>query len=314
MSLPLQVTWPVFTPKSFKPRFLLSLKPKHISGVLQSIPWWGWNVSFLSLTGKWNQSGLSCRESFLGSCCVCGVPARSSADTCTQIRWRPLCLGSLRRFPSDTDRSAQRRVGVCLKWGRYVTVRASTERRHRWKLQEVDAGSVCLLFPSSFQNPASECCLSFFRRSWSGRINVYETVLWKQRRQGHPTPVLSPGKSPGRRSLVGCDPWGREESDTTERLHFHFSLSHIGEGNGNPLQCSCLENPRDGGTWWAAVYGVAQSRTRLWQQQQLMKNPSRDKTLGVNASFCILFFLHSQFNTHSEAQHVSYPTPDLHVC
>ena len=51
-------------------------------------------------------------------------------------------------------------------------------------------------------------------------------------------------------------------SDITERLHFHFSLSCIGEGNGNPLQCSCLENPRDGGAWWAAVYGVAQSRTR----------------------------------------------------
>ena len=51
------------------------------------------------------------------------------------------------------------------------------------------------------------------------------------------------------------------ESDTTERLHFHFSLSCIGEGNGNPLQCSCLENPRDGGTWWAAVYGVAESDT-----------------------------------------------------
>ena len=46
----------------------------------------------------------------------------------------------------------------------------------------------------------------------------------------------------------------------TERLHFHFSLSCIGEGNGNPLQCSCLENPRDGGAWWAAVYGVAQSQ------------------------------------------------------
>ena len=49
----------------------------------------------------------------------------------------------------------------------------------------------------------------------------------------------------------------------TERFHFHFSLSYIGEGNGSPLQCSCLENPRDGGAWWAAVYGVAQSRTRL---------------------------------------------------
>ena len=62
---------------------------------------------------------------------------------------------------------------------------------------------------------------------------------------------------------MGYSPWGREESDTTERLHFHFSLSCIGEGNGNPLQCSCLENPTDGGAWWAAVYGVAQSQTRL---------------------------------------------------
>ena len=78
-----------------------------------------------------------------------------------------------------------------------------------------------------------------------------------------PTPVLLPAKSHGRRSLVGCTPWGRLESDMTERLHFHFSLSCTGEGNGNPLQCSCLENPRDGGAWWAAVYGVAQSRTRL---------------------------------------------------
>ena len=84
-----------------------------------------------------------------------------------------------------------------------------------------------------------------------------------RRRRWHPTPVLLPGKSHGLRSLVGCSPWGRRESDTTERLHFHFSLSCIGEGNGNPLQCFCLENPRDGGAWWAAVYGVTQSRTRL---------------------------------------------------
>ena len=66
------------------------------------------------------------------------------------------------------------------------------------------------------------------------------------RRQWHPTPVLLPGKSHGQRSLVGCSPWSRQESDMTERLHFHFLLSCIGEGNGNPLQCSCLENPRDG--------------------------------------------------------------------
>ena len=67
-----------------------------------------------------------------------------------------------------------------------------------------------------------------------------------RRRRWHPTPVLLPGKSHGWRSLVGCSPWGHWGSDMTERLHFHFSLSCIGEGNGNLLQCSCLENPRDG--------------------------------------------------------------------
>ena len=65
-------------------------------------------------------------------------------------------------------------------------------------------------------------------------------------------------EKPGRLQSMGL-----LESDTTEQLHFHFSLSCIGEGNGNPLQCSCLKNPRDGGAWWAAVYGVAQNQTRL---------------------------------------------------
>ena len=77
------------------------------------------------------------------------------------------------------------------------------------------------------------------------------------------SPVLLPAKSHRQRSLVGCGPRDRLESDTTEQLHFHFSLSHIGEGNGNPLQCSCLENPRDRGAWWTALYGVLQSRTQL---------------------------------------------------
>ena len=88
-------------------------------------------------------------------------------------------------------------------------------------------------------------------------------LVMSRRRQWRLTPVLLPGKSHGRRSLEGCSPCGRWGSDTTERLHFHFSLSRVGEGNGNPLQCSCLENPRGGGAWWAAVYGVTQSRTRL---------------------------------------------------
>ena len=100
-----------------------------------------------------------------------------------------------------------------------------------------------------------------------------------QRRQWHPIPVLLRGKSHGQRSLVGCSPWGHEESDMTERLHFQFSLSCIGEGNGNPLQCSCLENPRDGGAWWAAVSGVAQGQTRLKQLSSSM----------VDLQYCVNF-------------------------
>ena len=97
----------------------------------------------------------------------------------------------------------------------------------------------------------------------SAQPSLWSNYTEYRRRQWQLTPVLLPGKSHGRRSLVGCSPPGRQESDTTEPLHFHFSLSCIGEGNGNPLECSCLENPRDGGAWWAAVSGVARSRTRL---------------------------------------------------
>ena len=90
---------------------------------------------------------------------------------------------------------------------------------------------------------------------WGTSLSLFTFMHW--RRKWHPTPVLLPAKSHGQRSLDGCSPWGRKESDTTERL-----LSYIGEGSGNPFQYSCLENPRDGGAWWAAVSGVAQSRTR----------------------------------------------------
>ena len=94
--------------------------------------------------------------------------------------------------------------------------------------------------------------------------SVLISVMLKcRRRRWYPTPVLLPGKSHGWKSLVGCSPWSCEELDTTEWLHFHFSLSCIGEGNGNQLQCLCWENPRDGGAWWAAVCGVAQSQTWL---------------------------------------------------
>ena len=99
-------------------------------------------------------------------------------------------------------------------------------------------------------------------RPWIDSLHNYFLAHFR-RRQWHPSPVLLPGKSHGQRSLVGCSAWGRQELDTTEQLHFHVSLSYTGEGNGSPLQCSCLENRRDRAAWWAAIYGVAQSQTRL---------------------------------------------------
>ena len=94
---------------------------------------------------------------------------------------------------------------------------------------------------------------SYFIEVWISFSDIGIKLKWifiivqnkTRRRQWHPTPVLLPGKSHGLKSLVDCSPWGREELDTTQRLHFHFSLACIGEGSDNPLQCSCLENPRD---------------------------------------------------------------------
>ena len=121
--------------------------------------------------------------------------------------------------------------------------------------------------------------------------------------------------APHSSALAWQIPWAEEpgrlqsmgslESDMTERLHFHFSLSYIEEGNGNPLQCSCLENPRDGEAWWAVVYGVAQSQTRLKRlsSSSIMSNTVHQK---IEAKFarvlvCIVYISHGivreiQFN------------------
>ena len=107
-------------------------------------------------------------------------------------------------------------------------------------------------------NMLSRLVITFLQRGKCLNFMAAITIcsdFWKS--EWHPTPVLLPGKSHGLRSLVGCSPWCRYELNTTEWLHFHFSLSCIGEGNGNPLQYSCLENPRDG----EAIYGVAESDT-----------------------------------------------------
>ena len=126
--------------------------------------------------------------------------------------------------------------------------------------------SIMLNEKSQYQN-LTLCIIPFIYNSQNNNLEIDNRIgvpmVRDRRRQWHPTPALLPGKSHGWRSLVGCSPWGRKESDTTEQLDSYFSLSCIGEGNGNPLQCSSLENLRDGGAWLAVVYGVAQSRTRL---------------------------------------------------
>ena len=123
---------------------------------------------------------------------------------------------------------------------------------------------------------------------WATSLSLFTFMHW--RRQWQPTPVLLPGESQGRGSLVGSCLWGRTESDTTEGLHFHFSLSCTGEGNGNPLRCSCLGNPRDGGAWWAAIYGVTQSRTQLrwlssccWGWDGWMASPTQWTQVWTNS-------------------------------
>ena len=155
----------------------------------------------------------------------------------------------------------------CSPWGREES--DMTERLYfHFSLSCIGERNSNPLQCSCLENPrdreAWSAAVYGIAQSWTRLSDFTFTFHFNDwRRKWPPTPVLLPGKSHGWRSLVGCSPWGRWESDMTERLHFHFSLSCIGEGNGNPLQCSCLENPRDGGAWWAAIYGVAQSRTRL---------------------------------------------------
>ena len=109
------------------------------------------------------------------------------------------------------------------------------------------------------------CSLCFFHNTQHDILNNLTSIrLWLSAEKAvAPHSSTLAWKIPWAEEPGGLQSWGCKESDTTEQLQFHFSLLCIGEGNGNPLQCSCLENPRDGGAWWAAVCGVAQSRTWL---------------------------------------------------
>ena len=151
------------------------------------------------------------------------------------------------RLNSGETNKSKDSMGVRVGTEKAMTPHSSTLA---WKIPWTEA-------PGRLQSMAS----LRVRHDWATSLSLFPFMHWGRKWQ--PTPVFLPGESQGRRSLVGCSPWGCKESDMTERLHFHFSLSCIGEGNGNPLECSCLENPRDGRAWWAAVSRVAQSRTRL---------------------------------------------------
>ena len=131
---------------------------------------------------------------------------------------------------------------------------------------------------------------------------IWLMLCVNRRRQWHSTPVRLPGEAHGRKSLVGCSPWGWEELDTTEQFSFHFSPSCIGEGNGNLLQCSCLESPRDGGAWWAAIYGVTQSQTRL---KWLSSSSSIYYKLGFNSMWTVNF---QMFKLDLEKAEIKLPT------
>ena len=147
---------------------------------------------------------------------------------------------------------------VLKSWGIFLTA--------FWKLNEMlHLQNILASIVNSALQAYSQLCLLFSKITGQTvnhkilqlknlkKIEVTSTLYW--RRRWHPIPVLLPGKPHGWRSLIGCSTWGCKELDMTEWLHFHSSLSCIGEGNGNPLQCSCLENPRDGGAWWLLSIG-----------------------------------------------------------
>ena len=122
-------------------------------------------------------------------------------------------------------------------------------------------------------------------------ISSYPTLDYVHLGQWHSTPVLLPGKSHGWRSLVGVHGVAKSRTRLSD-FTFTFSLSCIGEGNGNPLQCSCLENPRDGGAWWADVYGITHSRSRLkWLSRTNLRLNWSLHSFWVPISLFLLFSL-----------------------
>ena len=175
--------------------------------------------------------------------------------------------------------------------GSLCSPRDSQESSPTPQFKSTNSLAVSFLYsPTLTSNMTTGKTIALTRQTFVGKVmSLLFNMLSRfghERRQWWPTPVLLPGKSHGQRSLVGCGPWSRNESDTTERLYFHFSLSSTGEGNDNPLHCSCLNNPRDMGAWWAAVSGVSQRWTRLKRlssssSRLVITFPSRSKHLLI---------------------------------
>ena len=148
--------------------------------------------------------------------------------------------------------------------------------------------------------------IQWYLDKWNHKITFYVWLLSLSILFSRFVIVLLPGKSHGWRSLEGCSLWGCWGSDTTGWLHFHFSLSCIGEGNGNPLQCSCLENPRDGGAWWAAVYGVSQSQTQL---KRLSSSSSSSVYIWQTFLTVASLFMHSTLPSFLSSVLLFFPPP-----
>ena len=192
------------------------------------------------------------------------------------LTWRTNSLGKtlmLEKIEGRRRRGRQR-----MRWLDGITDSMDMSLSKLWEMvKDREAWCAAIHGVTKSQTGLSDWRTTMGPQAFPGSILCLWLPFKMRRRQWHPTSVLLPLKSHGRRSLIGCSPWGHEELDTTELLHFHFSLSCIAEGNGNPLQCSCLGNPRDGGAWWAAVSGVAQSRPRLKRLSSSCSSSSRLK-------------------------------------
>ena len=223
----------------FNPHTLVSCSIQSLSHVrLFATPWTTARQASLSITISWRFPKLISIESVMPS---------NHLILCRPLLLLPLIFPNIRVFSNES--------ALCIKWPKYwsFSFSISPSNEHpgliSFRMDWMDLLAVQGTLKSLLQYHSSKA--SVLRRS------AFFIVQFSH-------PYMTTGKT------IALTRWtfvGKVMSllfnMLTERLHFHFSLSCIGEGNGNPLQCSCLENPRDGRAWWAAVYGVAQSWTRL---------------------------------------------------